>query len=141
MKDTRRPILSVLLIMLVMGLLDLLWLGYIAREHYHNTIGPLMRLNAQGELQAIMSSVVAVYITMSLGLYYFVLLESSTVVDAFKRGALYGAVLYGTYEFTNHAILSGWPSKVILIDCAWGMFLMAATAAIVKRVIKSKSNC
>ena len=45
------------------------------------------------------------------------------------RGAVLGALAYGTYAFTNHAMLEGWTAALVAADVAWGIVLTAAAAA------------
>ncbi len=44
------------------------------------------------------------------------------------RAAAFGAVAYGTYEFTNLAILADWTWAITLTDMAWGIVLNALGA-------------
>ena len=125
-----RKLLEFILVFIIMVTIDYCWLGIFARDYYHNTIGSLMRINEGGNLEPIWISVLTVYITMSLCLLYFVLNERNSIKKAFIKSANFGAVLYGTYEFTNYAILKSWPLDIIAIDILWGTFLMAITASI-----------
>lgn len=42
------------------------------------------------------------------------------------QGALLGAFLYGTYEFTNLSIISSWTWTLSIVDVAWGSFACGA---------------
>jgi len=49
---------------------------------------------------------------------------------AARDGALFGLVAYATYDLTNQATLSVWPTRVTVADLAWGAAASAAAAAI-----------
>jgi len=42
--------------------------------------------------------------------------------EAMIYGMLVGLVVYGVWNFTNHAIMQ-WPIKTIIADTLWGMFV------------------
>lgn len=42
--------------------------------------------------------------------------------------AVVGAMSYGTYELTSHAIMKGWDVSMVLTDMAWGTVLTAVSA-------------
>ena len=63
------------------------------------------------------------YIALIYGLYYFVLRENKSPLDA----AILGWVIYLVYEGTNLAIIKGWTWKTLFIDGLWGGILFGAT--------------
>lgn len=50
-----------------------------------------------------------------------------------EQGALMGALLYGTVDFTNAALLVGWDRTLAVIDVAWGTVACAGLAALQQR--------
>lgn len=42
-------------------------------------------------------------------------------------GVFYGFVIYGVYNFTNHATLYNYPLSLAIIDTLWGAFAMGTT--------------
>jgi uncharacterized membrane protein len=48
----------------------------------------------------------------------------------FLLGAVAGAMAYGTYDFTNLAVMKGWSLKVTLGDLAWGTLLTGTVSTI-----------
>lgn len=111
-------------------LLDLLWLGVIAKSFYWKHLGPLLR-QADGAMNPIWASVAAVYLLIPVGVALFVMpLASGSPHKALLWGALFGAVLYGVYDFTNHALLKGWPPVVVVVDIIWGAVLCGVTAIV-----------
>jgi len=70
-----------------------------------------------------MIGVLLTYVTMILGLNYFIIQKKAPLFDAF----LFGIVLYGVFDGTNFALFSKWSTKLAIIDVLWGGFLMLAT--------------
>lgn len=65
------------------------------------------------------------------GLLYFVswpALKSGAPLQALLGGALFGALTYGTYEFTNYATLKAWSPQMVAVDLTWGIFLTGVSA-------------
>jgi len=115
--------------------LDALWLGVIAKQLYHQSLGPLLRLK-DGALDPVWLSAALVYVCIPLGIAAFVLPRAEgSVWLAIGWGALFGFVLYGVYEFTNHALLKGWPMHVVAIDLVWGMVLCGVSAALAQAIM------
>jgi uncharacterized membrane protein len=109
----------------VMGLLDFLWLGTIAKTFYRTQIGKLL-LDAPN-----MTAAVLFYVIYVGGVVLFVVspaLEKESLWYALTRGALFGFVAYATYDLTNLATLKGFTLKVVMVDMLWGTFLTAAVA-------------
>ena len=44
------------------------------------------------------------------------------------NAALFGAVAYGTYEFTNWATLRPWSGEMVAVDFSWGIVLTTLSA-------------
>jgi len=70
------------------------------------------------------------YITLIFGIYYFIIREKKSVLDAF----LLGIVIYGVYETTTLALLKKWSYKTSIIDTLWGGILFALTTYIVYKI-------
>ncbi len=102
--------------------LDLLWLGVVARSLYDSALGPLKRPVAFWPAAALfyVLYVAAIVIHAELG--------ATDLRDAARRGAGLGLVAYGTYELTNWAVLREWPAVLVLPDIAWGIALTAVAA-------------
>ena len=107
--------------------IDLIWLGFIARNLYKDNLGHLMSPTVNW------TAAIVFYLLFIVGILIF------SVVPALKRDALAVAVIYGglfgfftyaTYDLTNLATLRGWPLKVVLIDIAWGIVLCSTVASV-----------
>lgn len=69
-----------------------------------------------------MEGVIACYILLAVGLYYFILRSRRSVVDAF----VLGIIIYGVYDTTNFATLKKWSASFAIIDTLWGGILFSA---------------
>lgn len=106
---------------------DLVWLGAIAKDLYRSQMAHLLAPEFR-------VGPAAFFYTMYVaGLVYFAVtpaLASGRWQDAILPGALLGALAYGTYDFTNWAVMRDWPVGLTFIDLAWGTALTATAAAV-----------
>lgn len=111
-------------------LLDMLWLGIIAKGLYEENIGFLLR-KANGNLSPNWLAATLVYLAIVIGIIVFVIPKANgNAFYGFLWGAVFGAVTYGVYDFTNYAIINAWPLKITLIDFFWGMALCGIISAV-----------
>ena len=106
-------------------LLDLLWLGWLARAWYAQGIGHLMAE------QPWWPAAVAFYLIYPLGLLVFALAPNAATAglwSATGAAALLGFFAYATYDLSNLATLKSWPLSLSLIDIAWGCSASALSA-------------
>ena len=118
----------------VMLVLDVVWLGFIAKSFYRDGIGHLMadspNLVAGG----------AFYLLYPAGVLLFAVIPAAwsgglaAPADipwsrAVLAGALFGFFAYATYDLSNLATLRDWPLRLALVDIVWGTALTAASAA------------
>ena len=107
--------------------IDLVWLGLVAKSFYAKHLGFLMRPDPNW------IAAIIFYLLFVVGLVHFVItpaLEKRSPADALLFGALFGLVTYSTYDLTNLATIKGWPLVVTCVDLAWGATLSAAISAI-----------
>jgi uncharacterized membrane protein len=69
------------------------------------------------------------YIALAIGLYYFVLREKRSILDAF----LLGIVIYAVYETTTKALLKKWSYKIVIMDTLWGGILFTLTTFVLRK--------
>lgn len=110
--------------------LDMLWIGFVARQHYVDRIGSLLRY-ADGLYQPIWWAGILVWLLIAVGSYLFVLplTYDKDLYQAAMYGALFGLVLYGVYDLTNYSLIKVWPLSTTLLDMAWGTFTNALLAS------------
>lgn len=107
--------------------IDVLWLGFIAKNFYAKHIGFIMT-NQINWIAAIIF-----YLLFIAGLVLFVIqpaLLQETVTHALVLGAFFGLVTYATYDLTNLATLKDWPLVVTIVDLIWGAFIGGSVSAL-----------
>ncbi|MFN0161899.1 MAG: DUF2177 family protein [Burkholderiales bacterium] len=112
--------------MVTMALIDLLWLGVIARTRYEQGLGPLLAERPRIGVAALF------YAVFAFGLMVFVVVPGDIPASwerSLAGAALFGFVAYATYNLTNLATLRGWPAGLAMIDLAWGTALSVVAAA------------
>ena len=110
--------------------IDLIWLGVIARSFYQSQMGHLMRA------QVNWVAAIAFYLLFVAGIVVLAVwpaLERQSLAQALILGALLGLVTYAAYDLTNLATLEGFPLTVTLVDLAWGTVLCATVSAVTYR--------
>jgi len=75
------------------------------------------------------------YIALIFGIYYFIIREKKSILEAF----LLGVIIYAVYETTTLALLKNWTYKTAIIDTTWGGVLFALTTFIVYALKKKLS--
>lgn len=121
MNAALKPYLAALL---VMGVLDALWLGVIAKDFYREQIG------AQMVEQIRWAPALLFYFAYPAALVALALFPAGQpFATQVARAALVGLVAYGVYDLTNLSTLRHWPLKLALVDTAWGTFASAAAGA------------
>lgn len=110
----------------VMVVLDLIWLGVIAKPLYQQGLGHLMAATPNVPVAVVF------YLLFAVGLVIFAVAPQSAPhswATTLTMGALFGFFTYATYDLTNWATLKDWPWKLSLIDMAWGTLVSTASAA------------
>lgn len=107
-------------------LIDLIWLGVIARPFYQSQLASLL-----GPVNWV--AAISFYLIFLLGLTFFAILPAAEAGQwqiALLYGALFGFFTYATYDLTNLATLKDWPLLVVVVDIIWGVVLGAAVSMI-----------
>jgi len=93
---------------------------------YEEHVGGLLRSSPE------LGAAAVFYLTYAGGIVYLAVLpalRSGGARTALLNGAVLGGVAYGTYAFTNYAMLEGWTVSLAAADVGWGIVLTAVTAA------------
>lgn len=110
--------------LLVMGVLDALWLGGLARDFYREQIG------AQMVEQIRWAPALLFYFGFPAALVALAVFPAGQgFAMQVGRAALVGLVAYGVYDLTNMATLKQWPLRLALVDTAWGTFASTCAGA------------
>lgn len=75
-------------------------------------------------------SIFLAYLLISVGLYYFVIKNSTDFKQTLIEAFLFGIVLYGVYDTTNYATILKYDSRVAIIDTMWGGILLTIVTGI-----------
>jgi uncharacterized membrane protein len=114
--------------------IDMLWLGFIAKDFYAKQIGGIMKPDINW------TAAIIFYLIFIAGLVVFVITPAvlkNSWTHAVLMGALFGFVCYATYDLTNLAVAKDWPLLVTIIDLIWGAVL-AASVSVITFLIASK---
>jgi len=109
----------------VFFLIDMVWLGAVAKGFYRKHLGPFLTP------KVVWPAVVLFYLLFIAGLVVFVVrpaLAGGEPARALALGALFGLIAYATYDLTNLATLKGWPLAVTVVDLVWGSVLGGAVS-------------
>jgi len=112
----------------------MIWLLGIAKNLYRAEMGSLMSPNPN------LLAALGFYLLYALGASIFVIqpaLQKQLWLDALIYGALFGLFCYMTYNLTNLAVIRDFPSKLAIIDIAWGSFLTAVCSVFAYGVSKA----
>lgn len=113
---------------ILMLVLDSAWLWIMLPVYQRAT-----ELVQKEALNVSFPAVVGAYVCMAIGLILLVFpiaLAQKSVWVAAGYGALYGFVLYGTYDMTCKAILSNFSWEIAAIDMVWGTLLMGTVTGL-----------
>ncbi|MFW6026493.1 MAG: DUF2177 family protein [Candidatus Woesearchaeota archaeon] len=109
---------------IVFFIIDLLWLGVIAKKFYNEKLKHLKDPRVKW------IPAVIFYMIYILILTFFVLypgINDSTPYFIIYGSALIGLLSYSTYELTNYSVLIKWPLSLVIVDILWGVILTTST--------------
>jgi len=101
-------------------LIDLLWLGVIAKNLYQKNLAHLLSPTVNWP------AAIVFYLVYIAGIILFAVkpgLDELSLSRTVVWAALFGFFTYATYDLTNLATLRDWPLKVVVIDIIWGTVL------------------
>jgi uncharacterized membrane protein len=108
-------------------IIDLVWLGLIARSFYRSQIGHLMRAEVSWP------AALAFYLIFVAGIVVFAVwpaIQGKGLGQAIVLGALLGLVTYAAFDLTSLAVLEGFPLTLVFVDLLWGVVLCSSVSAI-----------
>lgn len=119
-------VLSYLATTVVFFAIDMLWLGFLAKDLYRKYLGNFLSAEVNW------TAAIIFYLIFIVGIFIFAILpavEKQSLLSAVIYGALFGFFTYATYDLTNLATMKGWPLNIVFIDIIWGAVLTASVSA------------
>ena len=120
------PVILYISTFVVFLAIDYVGLSYLVKPVFERHIAHLM----QPDFRVLPAF--AFYAFFMVVLLWFVswpaMTQEKSLIWIFGNAALIGALGYGTYEFTNYAILKDWTWEMVWIDGIWGTCLTAVAA-------------
>lgn len=113
-------------------IIDLVWLMWLARATYVVEIGQLLRKTPNLPAAAVF------YLLYAAGLVIFAVspaVKENSPLLALWLGFALGLVAYGTYDLTNLAVLTGFTTRIAVIDMIWGTVLSGVVAALAAKIV------
>ena len=123
-----KTLLIFIIILLLLGILDFLWLGIFAKKFYVKELGEMAKSPFN------IYSAIIVYLFLALGIFIFVLNNNfvKNPLTALLIGALFGIIVYGVYDLTNFTTLQNYSLKLTIIDTLWGGFICGVVSFLTK---------
>ena len=115
-------------------ILDTLWIRLLVSSFYLEHVPNILSLDSSGHIKANVLPAVVFYLIYYHCLFYLAVYKTSSLKESLVTGAVLGLMAYGTYVFTNHAIMKEWSWLISLSDLAWGIVLSTAIAFAAYRV-------
>ena len=122
---TSKHLIAWLATFVVMVVIDLLWLGVIAKSYYQQAMGGLMSPEPR------LGAAALFYLMYPIGLVIFAVMPgvaAESVARAALLGGLFGLFAYSTYDLTNLAVVRDWPVTLTFVDIAWGTLVSAVAS-------------
>ena len=102
----------------VFFIIDLLWLGVIAKKFYRKNLNFILSDDVNW------AAAIVFYLIYIAGIIFFAVrpaVLNASLGQAAVLGALFGFFTYATYDLTNMATIKGWPLVIVVVDIIWGM--------------------
>ena len=111
---------------IVMFTIDILFITYIFSHEYK----PLIKSVQKSKLEVNFIAAFITYIIMIVGIYYFIIKDRRSILDA----VILGMIIYGVFAGTNYSLLKNWTLKVAVIDTIWGGILFGLTTFVLQYI-------
>ena len=121
MNQLKEDITNLVLIAVIILLLDAVYLTFITR-FFSTMIKEIQKSDMK--VKAFPAGIAYLILTVVL---YFVLLRDNQPI---WKASLLGLAIYGVYDATNMATISGWNPRFAMIDTLWGVVCFTSTSAI-----------
>ena len=121
-------IFTIFVLSIILTLLDSIFIYFFSNSEFNRVIFNIQK----SKLNINYFGAILCYILLIFSLYYFIIKDNKSILDAF----LLGIVIYGVFETTNYTIFEKWEPKVVFMDTLWGGILFASTTYITRKIMK-----
>jgi uncharacterized membrane protein len=121
---------KILYVTIIMLILDSLFIY--SNKHIFKTQVEIVQ---KSPMKLNFTSTLLCYIVMVFGLYYFIIRDNKSVLDAI----LLGITIYSVFELTNKSLFSEWNYKTVALDSIWGGLLFGTTTYILQNIYNSQN--
>uniref|UniRef100_A0A6C0C530 DUF2177 family protein n=1 Tax=viral metagenome TaxID=1070528 RepID=A0A6C0C530_9ZZZZ len=104
---------------IIISIIDILFITYIFSHEYK----PLIKSVQKATMEVNYISALMTYLITICGLYYFIIKDRRSILDA----VILGMFVYGVFAWTNYSLLKNWSFRVAIIDTVWGGILFGLT--------------
>jgi uncharacterized membrane protein len=111
---------------ITMFLLDIAWLGLVAKSLYAREMGTLLRPDIQWVPALLFYTL---YVAAAVVFVVLPAAEQHSFTKALFMGAFFGLAAYATYDLTSLALIRDFPMKIAIVDMTWGMALTAIASS------------
>ena len=111
----------------VFFIIDLIWLGIVAKGFYQKHLKFILRPKVNW------TAAIIFYLIYIVGILIFAVLPAvgkDSLRQAAVWGALFGFFTYATYDLTNLALVKNWPLNIVIVDILWGVVLCSTVATL-----------
>jgi uncharacterized membrane protein len=111
----------------VFFIIDLLWLGVIAKPFYRRNLKFILSDDVNW------AAAIVFYLIYIAGILFFSVrpaILNASFGQAAILGALFGFFTYATYDLTNMATIKDWPLVIVIVDIVWGISLCTLVACV-----------
>ena len=117
-----------IILIVILGILDFLWLGVVAKKFYVKEFGDMIKSPFN------IYSAIGVYLLLAIGIFIFVLNNNfvKSPLTALLIGAIFGIVVYGVYDLTNFATIKDYSLKLVFVDMIWGAVICGLASFLTK---------
>lgn len=118
-------------------LIDIIWLGFIAKGIYKKYMGHLLAETTNWPVAVLF------YLLFIVGIVIFALvpaIQNNSWSQALVLGSLFGFFTYMTFDLTGLAVLKDWSWQIAIIDMIWGMMLTGSVSIITFFICKNLLN-
>lgn len=120
--------------LLVLGVLDGVWLGWLAKDFYKRELAGLMAENVR------VVPALLYYVLFPLAIVYLALNPvPAGLGEAVLRCAVLGVAAFGVFDLTNLALMRGYTVSMTVVDMAWGCFATAVSGGAAYALVVAKA--